>query len=71
MITVTQTELRDNIKKYMDEVARGEDIEVCRHGKPFARVSLIRRKKTPSWKRGEPLRVPGASLSKIIIEDRR
>jgi prevent-host-death family protein len=72
MITVSQTELRRNMKKYMDAVEQGEEIEILRRGKPVALLVPIDRAQVPSWKRPrEPLEIPGASLSDIIIEDRR
>lgn len=72
MITVSQTELRRNMKKYMDAVERGEEIEICRRGKPIALMVPWNRARVPHWKRPrEPLYIPGASLSKAIIGDRR
>ena len=72
MITVTQTEFRNHIRKYMDAVERGEEIEICRNGEPVATVVPRRRSRVPHWKQDrEPLKIPGVSLSKIIIEDRR
>lgn len=71
MITITQTEFRDHIKQYLDAVLDGEEVEICRHGKPIATVVPRQPKRTPSWKLGEPLDIPGVSLSKMIIEDRR
>jgi prevent-host-death family protein len=72
MITVTQTEFRNHIKKYMDAVERGEEIEIYRNGKPVAAVSPIQRQKVPSWKRDRPLlKLPdGVSASRLIIEER-
>jgi len=72
MITITQTELRRNIRKYIDAAARGEEIEICRHGKPVAVLVPRDRARVPHWKLPrEPLDIPGVSLSKMIIEDRR
>ena len=71
MTAVTQTEFCNKIRKYLDAVARGEETEVHRRGKPIATVVPARRKRVPHWKRPfEPLKLPGVSLSKIIIEDR-
>ena len=71
MIAVTQTELRNNIRKYIEAVKRGEEFDVYSHGKPVARVLPFRRHGVPSWKQPhEPLKLPGVSLSKMIIEDR-
>ena len=71
MITVTQTEFRNHIRKYMDAVERGEEVEICRNGKPVATVVPRGRSRVPHWKREhEPLKIPGVSLSKMIIEER-
>jgi prevent-host-death family protein len=71
MIAVTQTELRNNIRKYLDVVKRGEELDVYSHGKPVATVLPFRGRGVPSWKQPhEPLKLPGVSLSKMIIEDR-
>ncbi len=71
MITVTQTEFRNHIKKYIAAVKRGEEIEICCHGKPVATVVPRRSSRVPHWKlEREPLVVPGVSLSSMIIEDR-
>jgi len=71
MITVTQTEFRNHIRKYMAAVEQGEEIEICRNGKPVATVVPRQKARVPSWKREhEPLVIPGVSLSKMIIEER-
>jgi len=71
MLTVTQTEFRNHIKKYMDAVEQGEEIQICRKGRPVAAVVPRKGSRVPHWKQGEPLKIPGVSLSKIILEDRR
>jgi prevent-host-death family protein len=70
MKTVTFSELRNNAKKYFDTVERGETLEVFRHGKPVAILM-------PAGSRGQsrshevsPLRIPGVSLTKAILEER-
>jgi len=71
MITVTQTEFRNHIRKYMDAVEQGEEIEVFRNGKPVATLVPRSKARTPSWKqKHEPLVIPGVSLSKLILEER-
>ena len=72
MITVTQTEFRNHIKKYMDAVEQGEEIEICRNGKPVATVVPRQKARVPSWKRDRPLlKLPdGVSVSQLIIEER-
>ena len=71
MVTVNFTQLRENAKTYFDQVEHGETIFVMRHGKIIAHISPPR-KKQPAWKK-KALRliVPGVSLSKIILEERR
>jgi len=70
MITVTQTEFRDHIRKYLDAVARGETIRVFRHGKPLATVVPDREARKAYWQQVKPLKLDGVSASKIIIEER-
>ena len=72
MIAVTQTEFRNNIKRYLDAVARGETLRVSRYGKPFAEVSPLDTDGEPSWKRREPLiKLPkGVSASRLILAER-
>lgn len=71
MIAVTQTELRNNIKKYLEAVKRGEELDVYSRGKPVAKVVPFHRQGVPPWKQPhQPLKLPGVSVSKMIIEDR-
>lgn len=73
MTTVTQTEFCNGVRKYLDAVAEGEEIEVCRDGKPIAKMSPASRAAVPSWKRDRPLIKlrDGVTASQIIIEERR
>ena len=71
MKTTTFSELRNNAKKYFDMVERGEPIEVYRHGKPVAILSPARGAGRSSWKTASPLRLPGVSLSRMIVAERR
>jgi prevent-host-death family protein len=72
MKTVTFSQLRNNAKKYFDEVEKGETVEVYRHGKPIAMLSPIVREPSMSrWKTARPIKLPGVSASKLIIEERR
>jgi prevent-host-death family protein len=72
MITVTQTELRNHIRKYISAVERGEEVEICRSGKPVAALVPRDRARVPHWKQPRELLVlPGVSVSKMIIEERR
>ena len=70
MITVTQTEFRDHIKKYMDAVARGETVRVSRGGKPLAVVVPDQEARKAYWQSVKPLKLDGVSLSRAIIEER-
>jgi len=74
MQTVTFSQLRNNAKKYFDAVEKGESVEVYRHGKPIALLTPFVRE-TPAkpnrWKTGNPIKIPGLSLSKEIIKARR
>ena len=71
MLTVTFTQLRNSAKKYFDAVLRGETVEIYRHGRPIALLSPIRRRAGERWKRGNPLKLKGVSLSKLVLRERR
>ena len=72
MTTVTFTELRNNARKYFDAVEQGETLEVYRHGKPIAILSPYPGARA-RWKRARPrpLKLEGATPSKIILAERR
>ena len=71
MVTVNFTLFRQKAKEYFDAVEKGETVEVKRHGKIIARISPPTHK-LPSWKRHiSPLIIPGVSLSKTILDERR
>jgi len=70
MTTVTFSELRNNAKKYFDAVEKGESIEVFRRGKPVATVNPIRPRSLSRWKKANPLKIDGASLSRLILQER-
>ena len=70
MIAVTFSELRNHAKKYFDAVERGERLEVYRYGKPVAVISPIEQPAMDRWKRANPLKLDGVSLSKEILADR-
>ena len=71
--TITFSEFRRNASGIFDLVEKGEKICILRHGKVIANlVPPGSRQPTPAWKRpGLRLVVPGASLSKAILEERR
>ena len=71
MITATFTELRNRAKTYFDRVEHGETIEVFRKGKPIAVLSPYRSARKGRWADFSPIKVPGVSASKMIIEERR
>jgi len=72
-MTLTFTEFRKNASAVLDRVERGESIEVLRHGKPVAKiVPASQRRPQPAWKRPIPrLVIPGVSLSRLVLEERR
>ena len=72
MKTVTFSQLRNNAKKYFDAVEKGETVEVYRHGKPIAMLTpFVREPALNRWKTAHPIKLPGVSASKLIIEERR
>ena len=71
MVTVNFTLFREKAKEYFDAVEQGETIQIRRHGKIIARI-LPPASRQPSWKRHiSPLVIPGVSLSKTILDERR
>ena len=72
MISVTQTQFRDHMGKYLAMVQEGEEIELLYRGKPVAIVRPFHQQRVPSWKQPrELIRLPeGVSVSKMIIEER-
>ena len=73
MTQTTFTNLRKHATTYFDTVEQGETVRVLRHGKVIADIvpsQGTRNKKT--WKRqGMPLVIPGVSLTKALLADRR
>jgi len=70
MVTVTQTELRNHIREYLDRVEQGETLQVLRNGKPIATVLPQRISNKEYWRNVKPLDLHGVSLSRAIIEER-
>jgi len=70
MKTATFSELRNNAKKYFDEVEKGETIRIYRHGKPVALLSPVGNRDLSRWKDAKPLTIPGVSLSRAILSER-
>jgi antitoxin (DNA-binding transcriptional repressor) of toxin-antitoxin stability system len=52
-------------------VERGETVEIYRHGKPIALLSPLRPGAAERWKHATPLKLEGASPSKLIRAERR
>jgi prevent-host-death family protein len=73
MTTFTFTDFRKNASAILDRVEGGESICVMRHGKAIARIIPAKRDQPePAWKRPGPrLVIPGASLSAVLLEERR
>jgi prevent-host-death family protein len=73
MKTLTFTEFRKNASAVLDRVERGESIQVLRHGRAIAKiVPAGRNQPEPAWKRPGPrMVIPGASLSRAVLEERR
>ena len=73
MKSMSLTEFRKNASGMFDLVERGETIQVFRHGKAVARIVPVGgRDRKPAWKQPGPrLVIPGASLSRAILEERR
>ncbi len=71
MKIATFTQLRNNAKKYFDEVEEGETIEIYRHGKPIAILSPLRSAASSRWKEANPRVLSGVSLSQAILQERR
>ncbi len=79
-------DLRAGLSRYVARVKEGEEIVVTEHGKPVAKLvpmngeskrerlireGVLRPARRPKGDLPEPLRVPGLSLSEIVIEQRR
>ena len=73
MKTLTFTEFRKKASKVLDRVEGGETIRVMRHGRAIAEIVPAKRNKhVPAWRRPGPrMVIPGASLSKAVLEERR
>ena len=73
MTQTTFTEFRKHAKTYFDSVEKGETVRVIRHGKVIAEiVPPHERLDKKAWKKpGLKLLIPGASLTKAILLERR
>ena len=73
MRTITFSEFRRNASQILDLVEKGEKVCILRHRKAIANiVPPESRDSKPAWKRpGLRFVVPGVSLSRAILEERR
>jgi len=73
MTTVTVTELQKDLAGYIAKVKNGETLELVSDGERVAEVVPLRQKGNVAvWKRPrKKIKVPGLSLSDLIIEERR
>ena len=73
MTTITFTQFRQSAKTYFDAVERGQKVRITRHGKAIAMMVPIGRQVDSAllWKKPAlRLKVPGVSLSHVILKDR-
>jgi len=73
MKTLTFTEFRKDASAVLDRVEQGESISILRHGRAIAKIVPADSSRSMSaWKRPGPrMVIPGVSLSKAVLEDRR
>lgn len=73
MTRTTFTELRKHSKSYFDSVEKGATIQVLRHGKVIAEITPPHDgAENRAWKKpGLKLLVPGVSLTKALLAERR
>lgn len=73
MTMTTFTEFRKHAKTYFDSVERGETVRVIRHGKVIADIVPPREGLgEKAWRKpGLKLKIPGVSLTKAILRERR
>ena len=70
MVKISFTKFRQNAKTYFDKVEKGEVIRIYRHGKVVAEI-ISPRQSLSQRKKNVGLIIPGVSLSRAIIEERR
>ena len=73
MTKTTFTEFRKHAKTYFDSVEKGATIQVLRHGKVIAEITPPHENRlSKGWKKpGLKLLVPGVSLTKALLAERR
>jgi antitoxin (DNA-binding transcriptional repressor) of toxin-antitoxin stability system len=69
----TFTEFRKHAKTYFDSVERGATVQVLRHGRVIAEIAPPHEgSDSRAWKKpGLKLLVPGVSLTKAVLAERR
>ena len=70
MKSATFSDLRNNARQYFDDVEKGESIEVFRHGKLIAVIVPANQESRDRWKKSNPVRITGVSLSTAILDER-
>ena len=74
MKTITFTEFHKSASAVLDRVEKGESIYIVRHKKAIAKIipAAGQARPEPAWKRPGPrMAVPGVSLSRVLLEERR
>ncbi len=65
------TEFRQNASKYLDQVEKGEKINITRYGRPVAKLIPPGQDEDLAWKQpGVRLPLESGSLSEEIIKER-
>ena len=70
MVKISLTKFRQNAKTYFDKVEKGEVIRIYRHGKVVAEI-ISPRPLLSQRKKDVSILIPGVSLSREIIKERR
>ena len=72
---LTVTELKNNMKTLIDEVASGKSLTITKKGKPVARIEPFTSEKDdilPAWKRKfTPIKIKSSKTSTEIIREMR
>ena len=73
MTQTTFTEFRKHAKTYFDSVEKGKTVQVLRHGKVIAEITPPHESPyKQAWKKpGLKLLIPGVSLTKAVLAERR
>jgi len=74
MKTITFAEFRKTASTVLDRIEKGESVRIVRHGRVIAKIipAAGGRRSLPAWKRPYPrMVIPGVSLSKAVLAERR